>query len=86
MSKSDKVRHYPTDGRPFLELADGVLRVRQATTTGYIECDPDGVFDAAYPSSELRRARVKTRGKVAGTLMAGECAQLLFKYYGKIKF
>ena len=56
-----KVRHYPTTERPFLQLAPerGVLRVRQATVQGYIECRSPGVFDAAYPTSELRRARVK---------------------------
>jgi hypothetical protein len=58
-----------------------VLRVRQATAKGYIECDPNGVFDAAYPNSELRRARVKARGKIAGTLMAGEPSQYVFIEY-----
>lgn len=58
-----------------------VLRVRQATNAGYIECDPSGVFDIAYPDSELRRARVKERGKVASTLMAGEPAQCVFIVY-----
>ena len=58
-----KVRHYPTTERPFLALAErGVLRVRQATVQGYIECRSPGVFDAAYPTSELRRARVKEGG------------------------
>ena len=47
-----------------------MLRIRQATEQGYIECDPMGVCDLAYPSSELRRARVKDRGKVCGTLMS----------------
>lgn len=81
-----KVRHYPTDNRPFLELVGGrsthsVLRIRQATELGYIECDPGGVFDAAYPTSQLRRARVKDRGRVASTLMAGEPSQLVFIEY-----
>ena len=82
-----KVRHYPTTGRPFLELVWGVenthsvLRVRQATEQGYIECDPGGVFDAAYPTSQLRRARVKDRGRTASTLMAGEPSQLVFIEY-----
>ena len=86
-----KVRHYPTDKRPFLEVVsvDGhsVLRVRQATAQGYIECDPNGVADLAYPTSELRRARVKDRGRGAGTRMAGDCAQCVFIAYGDpIKF
>lgn len=86
-----KVRHYPTDQRPFLEIAENpaggaVLRVRQATEQGYIECEPQGVFDAAYPSSQLRRSRVKDRGRVAGTLMAGEPSQCLFIYHGSVEF
>ena len=67
-------KRYSITGRPFLEVASRggqiVLRIRQATEQGYIECDPMGVCDLAYPSSELRRARVKDRGKVCGTLMS----------------
>lgn len=82
------VRHYKTVRRPFLEIVNGggtddhlVLRVRQATVQGFIECDPNGVADLAYPSSELRRARVKDRGRVAGTIMAGEPSQYVFVEY-----
>ena len=63
----------PTGDRSLKSLRGGgqiVLRIRQATEQGYIECDPMGVCDLAYPSSELRRARVKDRGKVCGTLMS----------------
>lgn len=67
-------KRYSITGRPFLEVASRggqiVLRIRQATEQGYIECDPMGVCDLAYPQSELRRARVKDRGKVCGTLMS----------------
>ena len=78
-----KAKRYKTDRRPFLEVVMGetghlVLRVRQATETGYIECDPNGVADLAYPNSELRRARVKERGSIAGTITAGEPAQYVF--------
>ena len=69
-----EAKRYNTDKRPFLEIAARggqiVLRIRQATEQGYIECDPGGVADLAYPSSQLRRARVKDRGKVCGTLMS----------------
>ena len=69
-----EAKRYSTDGRPFLEIASRggqiVLRIRQATEQGYIECDPQGVCDLAYPSSQLRRARVKDRGRVCGTLMS----------------
>lgn len=55
--------------------------MRQATEQGYIECDPNGVCDLAYPSSQLRRSRVKERGRVSGTLMAGEPSQYVFLEY-----
>jgi hypothetical protein len=80
-----KAKRFKTDKRPFLEVVDGdghlVLRVRQATAQGYIECDPNGVCDLAYPNSELRRARVKDRGRIAGTLMAGDTQQCVFIEY-----
>ena len=47
-----------------------MLRIRQATEQGYIECDPQGVFDIGYPESLTRRARVTDRGRVCGTLMS----------------
>ena len=77
-----KAKRYKTDSRPFLEVVEGgghlVLRVRQATDTGYIEYDPNGVADLAYPNSELRRARVKERGNIASTITAGEPSQYVF--------
>ena len=79
------VKHYPTDGRPFLSTAlrggQFVLQVRQATEQGYIECVSGGVFDVAYPSSQLRRARVKERGKVCGTLMSDNQQFCVFVEY-----
>lgn len=79
------VKHYPTDGRPFLSTAlrggQFVLQVRQATEQGYIECVSGGVFDVAYPSSQLRRARVKDDGLVASALMSGETSQCVFIEY-----
>ena len=62
---------------PALCLAGGV----KATEQGYIECDPCGVFDADYPQSELRRARVKDRGRTSGTLMSGPPAFCVFLEY-----
>ena len=82
-----EAKRYSTYGRPFLELVGGgisghaVLRIRQATDQGYIECDPQGVFDADYPQSELRRARVKDRGQCCGTLMSGPPAFCVFIEY-----
>ena len=42
--------------------------VRQATAQGYLVCPERGVFDAAYPSSKLRRARVQDGGMTCGTI------------------
>ena len=71
--------------RPFLSTAlrggQFVLQVRQATEQGYIECVSCGVFDMAYPTSQLRRARVKDDGRVASALMAGETSQCVFIEY-----
>lgn len=58
-----------------------VLLVRQATEAGYIECVSGGVFDIAYPTSQLRRARVKDEGRVASALMTGETSQCVFREY-----
>lgn len=81
---SGKVRHFKAT-RPFLTtiVRGGQLwlLVRQATEKGYIECCSGGVFDIAYPNSELRRARVKDDGKTASALMAGEPSQCVFIEY-----
>jgi hypothetical protein len=73
---------YKTSSRPFLEIAARggqiVLRIRQATEQGYIECDPQGVFDIDYPSSITRRARVTDRGHIAGTIMTGSTSLCVF--------
>lgn len=42
--------------------------VRQATAQGYLLCPEGGVFDAAYPNSKLRRARVQDNGTICGTI------------------
>lgn len=79
-----KAKYYSLD-RPFLKIANQggqiVLQVRQATEQGYIECVPNGVADLAYPTSQLRRARVKDDGLVASALMAGETSQYVFVVY-----
>lgn len=77
-----EAKRYSTDGRPFLEIAARggqiVLRIRQATEQGYIECEPQGVFDIDYPESLTRRARVTDRGHVAGTIMTGPTSLCVF--------
>ena len=44
------------------------ITIPQATKQGYIEVEPGGVFDGAYPESTTRRGRVQEGGKVAPTL------------------
>lgn len=82
MSKREK--RY-THTRPFLavEKSGGVfsLLVRQASETGYIECQPNGIFDMAYPGSPYRRARVKDYGRQASSLMSGEPTPCVFIVY-----
>ena len=35
------------------------LKIPQATKTGFIEVEPNGAFDFAYPTSLTRRGRVQ---------------------------
>ena len=71
-------KHYKHD-RPFLNVRGNVLEVRQATEVGYIECPPSGLFDASYPNSTLRRARVV--GGLSPALMAGASELYIFIVY-----
>lgn len=48
------------------------VRIKQATSQGYIECEVGGVADLSYPESKTRRGRVQEKGQVSPTLMAGE--------------
>ena len=61
------------------------IKVPQATKQGYIEVEPGGVFDAAYPDSSTRRGRVQEGGKVAPTLCTSNelCVYEGVEYKGK---
>lgn len=48
------------------------VRIKQATSQGYIECEVGGVADLSFPDSSTRRGRVQEKGQVSPTLMAGE--------------
>ena len=48
------------------------VKIKQATSQGYIECEIGGVADLSYPDSKTRRGRVQENGQVSPTLMAGE--------------
>ena len=55
------------------------LKIPQPTKKGYIEIEPNSVFDASYPSSKTRRGRVQGDGKICpsicctGELLLFEC-------------
>lgn len=53
------------------------LRIRQATSKGYVEVPVGGVFDASYPTSKTRRGRYQ-KG-LCPTLMAGESEIYVFE-------
>ena len=38
------------------------LKIPQATEKGFIEVEPNGAFDFAYPTSKTRRGRVQMGG------------------------
>lgn len=38
------------------------IKIPQATSKGYIECEENGCFDWTYPASKLRRGRVQGGG------------------------
>lgn len=69
-AKHKNVRLYDHD-RPFLEVVEDGIRVRQATEQGYAFCPVGGVFDISYPSSRLRRARVQGNGTISPALTCG---------------
>jgi DNA (cytosine-5)-methyltransferase 1 len=48
------------------------VRIKQATSQGYIECEVGGVADLSFPESNTRRGRVQEKGQVSPTIMAGE--------------
>lgn len=47
-----------------------IIKIRQATKQGYIECELPGVADFGFPKSKTRRGRVQARGQICPTLMA----------------
>lgn len=46
------------------------VKIKQATSQGYIECEVGGVADFSYPDSETRRGRVQDNGNTCPTLTA----------------
>lgn len=55
------------------------LCIPQATNTGFIEVEPNGAFDFAYPTSKTRRGRVQGGGKISPTITCAG-AELIYVY------
>lgn len=58
------------------------LKIRQATSRGYVEVEPGMVFDGSYPTSATRRGRLQGGGgKICPTLLAGESEIYVYEGY-----
>jgi DNA (cytosine-5)-methyltransferase 1 len=53
-------------------VMEPTVRIKQATSEGYIECKLGGVADLSYPTSKTRRGRVQDNGDTCPTLTATE--------------
>lgn len=51
-----------------------MIRIKQATAKGWIECREGGVADLGYPNSKTRRGRVQEGGNICPTITAAEGA------------
>lgn len=47
-----------------------MIKIKQATKKGYIECCDGGLADLSYPSSKTRRGRVQSGGYISPTITA----------------
>lgn len=59
-------------GGGYVPMIPETIRIKQATSQGYIECEVGGVADLSLPDSKTRRGKVQENGQVSPTLMAGE--------------
>ena len=53
-----------------------IVRIKQATKDGYIECEVGGVADFSYPSSTTRRGRVQDRGNTCPAITVEGAEQI----------
>lgn len=56
------------------------VKVKQATSQGYIECELGGVANLSFPDSQTRRGRVIENGKVSPTLTTESVPSVLEKF------
>lgn len=45
-----------------------MIKIRQATAKGYIECVDGGIADLTYPTSKTRRGRVQDSGRISPSI------------------
>ena len=60
------------------------IKIKQATSKGYIECKVGGVADFSFPDSKLRRGCVQGGGDICPTLMAGNSEIVKIEKVGQI--
>lgn len=62
-----------------IEIIGTRPKIRQATKTGYVECEVGGVADMSYSTSKYRRGRCQgdPPGTIAPTLTANGCGFLI---------
>jgi len=60
---------YYVDTPESVRIGD-MLRIKQATKQGFIDCPIGGVADFSYPNSETRRGRVQGGGMISPTITA----------------
>ena len=56
--------------QPCIIDATKILKVPQATKSGYIDMELPGIADLSYPSSKTRRGRVQEEGKISPCIAA----------------
>lgn len=56
------------------------VKVKQATSQGYIECELGGVANLSFPDSQTRRGRVIENGKISPTLTTENIPSVLEKF------
>ena len=61
------------------------LKIKQATKTGYVECEVGGAVDLTYVTSKTRRGRVTERGNICPTITTENTPSILERFIWKIK-
>ena len=66
-------RNFPDLSPPILGIMQYymTMKIRQATSKGWVEVEPGMVFDGSFPTSTTRRGRLQGGGNICPTLTAG---------------